>query len=70
MLRYRQSSDMEMGGRVRLNCFRASIFIISEFCRHLVKMADSNSRNGIVVKMRPRCWICSHPSLDSVLFMP
>jgi hypothetical protein len=37
----RQFSDMEMAGRVSINCFRVLVFIISEFCRHLVKMAVS-----------------------------
>jgi hypothetical protein len=54
-LRYRQSADMETGGRVCFSCFRASVFIISEVCRHLVKMAITFSRYCTVANLRPRC---------------
>jgi hypothetical protein len=70
MLRYRQSSDMETGGRVSLSCFTAPVFILSEFCRHLDKMADRYSQDCIVVKMRCRGWICSHPHSDTAPVLP
>jgi hypothetical protein len=54
MLRYRQSSDMETGGRVGFSCFRVSVFIISEVWRHLVKMAISFSRYCTGINLRPR----------------
>lgn len=36
MLRYRQSSDMEVKGKVAFSSFRNNSFVVVMFCRHLV----------------------------------
>lgn len=56
-MRYRQSSDIEVGGRVRFSSFRTPS-PMPVYCRHLVVMAGRQSWGCAVA--RTRSWAQIH----------
>jgi hypothetical protein len=64
MLRYRQSSDIGMGGMVRFIIARLSALSGSEFCRHLGTMTDSYSKKWNTVVKKKTLSIYSLPAIS------